>query len=382
MPRPKSHPPPPERGHALLNKQTPRVFIAATRQDEGKTTVALGLFHALKARFREIGYIKPVGQRCIDVNGMRIDEDSVLMERTYGVRVPIEDMSPLAIGKQFTRKFLASDATEGPLVERLRRAFDRAAWEKDFVIIEGSGHAGVGSVFGLSNARVAKILDSPAIIVTRGGIGDPIDDVSLSLALFEKHKARVIGVVFNKVLPDKIGTVREFAGRALVRMGIDLLGIIPAEPLLAQPNAAQIVRDIGATFLAGQEHGRRRIADIQFWTAPHGTSPARIPGTLIVCAAAASSASSLRADIAKSPDHAACVVFCDGETPRPDLLSGLAGMGIPCIGAPASPYDTAEAIRKMTIKTEPDDQDKIHVIQEIVEKYVDIDRMLKHCRRG
>lgn len=380
----KSRPPGPERSQPLLNRLTPRLFIAATRQDEGKTTVALGLFHALKNRFREIGYIKPVGQRCVDVNGLSIDEDSLLMERTYGVRVPIEDMSPLAIGKQFTRRFLASDATEHPLVERLHRAFDRAGWEKDFVIVEGSGHAGVGSVFGLSNARIAHILDCPAVIVTRGGIGDPVDDVSLSLALFEKHNARVIGVIFNKVLPDKIDVVREFAGRALRRMGVGLLGIIPAEPLLAQPTAAQVARDIGATFLAGQEHARRRIAAIQFWVGQHGPPSPKKAGALIVHAGSSSGAAPLLAAIERAGDsrEIACVVFCDGERPPDHVAPQLARLGVPSLAATTSAYETAEAIQRMTVKTEPDDQDKIRLIQHLVEKHVDIDRMLKHCRRA
>jgi BioD-like phosphotransacetylase family protein len=367
----------------LLNRQTPRVFVAATRQDEGKTTIALGLFHALKRRLREIGYIKPVGQRCIDVNGLSIDEDSVLMERTYGIRVPIEAMSPLAIGKQFTRKFLASDATEGPLVERLHRAFDRAAWEKDFVIVEGSGHAGVGSVFGLSNARVAQILDCPAIIVTRGGIGDPVDDVSLSLALFEKHRARVIGVIFNKVLPDKIDVVRDFAGRALKRMGVELLGILPADPLLAQPSVSLIAHEIGAAFLSGHASARRRIADLQFWIGPHDQPRPKKPDTLLVHVGPASGASSLVAKIVAggASAHAACILFCDGETPPPEITAQLDQLGIPCLATAASPHDAAEAVRRITVKTAPDDEDKIHIIQRLVENHVDIDRMLRHCRR-
>ena len=51
------------------------------------------------------------------------------------------------------------------------RAFDRAAYEKDYVIIEGTGHAGVGSVFNLSNAQVARRLNAKVIIVAAGGIG-------------------------------------------------------------------------------------------------------------------------------------------------------------------------------------------------------------------
>ena len=40
-----------------------KIFIAATMQNDGKTTVSLGLIAALKKRFERIGFIKPIGQR-------------------------------------------------------------------------------------------------------------------------------------------------------------------------------------------------------------------------------------------------------------------------------------------------------------------------------
>ncbi len=68
----------------MLNTTTPRVFIAATRQNDGKTTTSLGLLAMLQQRYPRIGYIKPVGQRFVLVEALKIDEDSVLMDQVYG----------------------------------------------------------------------------------------------------------------------------------------------------------------------------------------------------------------------------------------------------------------------------------------------------------
>ena len=67
------------------------------------------------------------------------------------------------------------------------------------VLIEGTGHAGVGAVIGLSNARVAEMLEAPVVIVSEGGVGRPIDEIVLNHALFERHRVRVLGAVVNKV---------------------------------------------------------------------------------------------------------------------------------------------------------------------------------------
>eukprot|EP00903_Cladosiphon_okamuranus_P012148 g11396.t1 len=39
------------------------LFIAATRQHVGKTTASLGIISGLKKRFKNVGFIKPVGQQ-------------------------------------------------------------------------------------------------------------------------------------------------------------------------------------------------------------------------------------------------------------------------------------------------------------------------------
>jgi BioD-like phosphotransacetylase family protein len=64
--------------------------------------------------------------------------------------------------------------------------------------------------------------------------------VALNMALFEKEGVEVVGVVLNKILPAKFEYVRDFARRGLARLGIELLGAIPDEPLLANATLGQI----------------------------------------------------------------------------------------------------------------------------------------------
>ena len=100
----------PDEQSALLvaprNKTTKRIFIAATRMNDGKTTTSLALFAALRGITEKVGFIKPVGQRFIVLDGHQIDEDSVLLNQTFNVMVPIQAMSPIAIHPNFTREYL------------------------------------------------------------------------------------------------------------------------------------------------------------------------------------------------------------------------------------------------------------------------------------
>src|SRR5688500_3995131 len=215
-----------------MNNTTPRVFIAATRQNDGKTTTSLGLLAALQKHYPRVGYIKPVGQRLVEIAEQKIDEDTVLMDQVYNLNCPLVEMSPIPIEPDFTRRYLET-SNYVTLVRKIQKAFDRVAWAKDFVMCEGSGHAGDGSVFDLSNARVAKTLGAKVIIVTQGGIGKPIDEVCLNQALFEREGVEIIGVILNKVVQDKVAYISDFVRRGLKRKGLELRGVLAQRHMCA-----------------------------------------------------------------------------------------------------------------------------------------------------
>jgi hypothetical protein len=364
-----------------MNTVTPRIFVAATQQNDGKTTTALGLFAALNRRVGRIGFIKPVGQRFVEVDGQQIDEDSLLIDQTFGVHVPLEAMSPIAVEPDFTRRYI-EQANNDFLVRRIRNSFDRAAWEKDFVIIEGTGHAGVGSVFDLSNARVASLLGSKVIIVTQGGIGKPIDEIALNKALFDQEGVEILGVILNKVLPEKLDYVTEFARRGLGRLGIDLLGVVPAEPLLANATLGQVCRTVNGSFLNGKTETRRRVKKVVIG-AMNSTHVMDYfdPGTLVVTPGDREdiilSALSTGGLTEKDGRVIAGLVLSGDLFPHQNLLELIKSSHLPVIASPFDSYTVASSIHSMTVKTLPGDDEKIDRIQTLIERHIEIDRLLE-----
>src|SRR5687768_8756913 len=115
--------------------------------NRGKTTVALGLMAALQDRGLDIGFIKPVGQRYAIVDGQPADEDAILMSAALGLTDPLSIMSPVHIPRGFTKSYIRGDVTPD-LPGRIRRSHSSLATIHDLLLVEGTGHAGVGSVVG------------------------------------------------------------------------------------------------------------------------------------------------------------------------------------------------------------------------------------------
>jgi BioD-like phosphotransacetylase family protein len=364
------------------NTDTKRVFVAATRMNDGKTTTCLGLFAALQSLYPRVGFIKPVGQRFINVQGHQVDEDSYLLDVIYNVHVPIESMSPVTIDGTFTRRFLKQpEAMLAELEDKICRAFDRVSWEKDFTLIEGTGHAGVGSVFDLSNARVAKLLNAKVIIVTPGGIGRPIDEIALNKALFDKAGVEVIGAILNKVDADKVPTIREYAGLGLQRLGVPLLGVLPIQRMLSRPSLTQIAEEIEGTWLNGQATAGKQRAERVVVGAMTAKSVVDylLPGVVIITPGdrddiILAAVSSARISGEKT---IAGLILTDDTPPHPKLLELLSQTEIPVIAAKGESYTITSKINNMTVKTQPQDTDKIPVIKRMITEHVDLERLLK-----
>lgn len=367
-----------------MNTSTPRLFIAATRQNEGKTTTSLGLASALQRHYRRIGYIKPVGQRFIEVETQKIDEDIILMDRVYRLNCPLVDMSPIAVDPEFTRKYLQESKYEA-LVQRIGAAFDRVAWEKDFVICEGSGHAGVGSVFDLSNARVAKLLRAKVIIVSQGGIGKPIDEVCLNHALFRQEKVEVIGVILNKVLPEKLEFINEFARKGLARQGLDLLGVLPLQPILSSPTLEVIREELRAEPLNRSAQYQNLVEEVVVGAMSVRSALSYFKrGVLVITPgdredillAAATTMSG------QGADGLAGIILTGGQRPSPSVMRVVESLPFPVLAIDAESYWVASKVHDLTVKTRPADTAKIGLIRDLISRHVDVERILATVEPG
>ena len=363
-------------------KSLNKIFIAATRQNDGKTTISLGLISAFKKRFKKVGFIKPVGQRYVLEDGYKADEDSVLIEKVCGMKSCLKDMSPVAIEKGFTERFIQK-GDSNKLVNDIICSFERIAKGKGLVIIEGTGHAGVGSVFGLSNAKVAKFLDAKVILVTSGGIGRPIDEIELNMALFEREGVEVIGVIVNKVILSKYKKIQRVIKLGLRKKGIDLLGVIPYKTVLSMPIIQHILDETDIELISKKVGMRNKIKNILVGAMkPHDALDYMENGSLLITPGDREDMlmTLLNAHLMKRPKKnisISGIVLTGGIVPNRKIMLLIENAKIPVLLSREHTYATASKIHDIAIKIMPEDKEKTEEAARLIEKYVDIDKILK-----
>jgi BioD-like phosphotransacetylase family protein len=248
----------------------------------------------------------------------------------------------------------------------------------DFLINEGAGHSGVGSVLGLSNARIARLLDAPVLMVTGGGIGNVNDSAYLNLALFEQEGADVRAILVNKIIPEKRDMTLDYLRRAFQQKSFQVLGGFNYQPVLANPTLRRIAKVLDLPL-----QGNKRAAS-------------SIVHHLQICAASTQRVTELLQDsslliVTSSRDELLVTMANLYQLPEyREKIVGLAIPGVAPVGRTTQlildrsniPYVRADTIHTTELyqiltddvsKTTAEDTEKISLIRTLAEKRINFD---------
>jgi BioD-like phosphotransacetylase family protein len=361
-----------------------RVYIGATRQNDGKTITCLGLISALKRRLNKVGYIKPVGQRYVEIDGAKIDEDALLVKTVYELEGKLGDMSPIAIPRHFTEDYIDSPNRDY-LMSKVTAAFERVEAGKDIVVVEGTGHAGVGSVFDMSNGDVSALLGCKVVIISSGGIGRPIDEIMLNKAMFDSAGVTILGAIVNKVDEAKFDKVKSYVQRGLERKGIDLLGVMPYRPLLSSPTVEQLLDDIEGKLVSGHRGLHNTVEKMVIGAMPpHQALDYFTRGTLLITPGTREDLIlTAMSSCLLGSSHNPCVagmILTGGTPPQPNIMELVEKTAIPIILVEEDTYTVASRIAKLIVKIRPGDFEKIGAAEAMVDEFVDVDRLIEKLR--
>lgn len=345
------------------------IFIGATGQNVGKTTLCLGILSGLKKRYRSVGFIKPVGQQHEEVeNGILVDKDVVLFKKQFHLESDWKTMSPVLIPPGFTRDYLNGDFSTDEMEKAVVSAFQKISSENEITIVEGTGHVGVGSIINMSNAKVAAMLGIEMIIIASAGLGSSFDELTLNIALCEELGVKIKGVILNRVHQDKREMILEYMPKALDRWGIPLLGVIPFSPYLNAPSMADFEISFNTKMISGLDQKYRHFADVRLvaGSVEHFENDFN-PEELVITPAS-------REDIVEKgltligAGKRLGFLLTSRHPPTESLIAKLKEHNVPALYAPQCSYDAMKRIVSLISKTRIDDRQKVEQAIELVEE--------------
>ena len=353
------------------------IFIAATGQHVGKTTLCLGIIAGLKKRFPTVGFIKPVGQQHIQIDpSIIVDKDADLFKKHFNLQTDWKDMSPVIIPSGFTRDYIDQKMTEESLLNTIRTSFRKVSSSNAFTVVEGTGHVGVGSIVNLNNAKVASELGLDMVIIASGGLGSSHDELALNIAMCQQYHVKIRGVILNRVIENKRSMIEKYFPRSLEKWGIPLIGCIPYNEFLDKPT----IRDFKALFdtqlISGKEHHYRHFVSFRLIAGSLESFKQEMnPNELIITPATRDDIVQASIDryLTEKEGFKGGIILTGRHPPSQNTLTALASTDIPALYAPLCSFDAMKKITSYIAKIRTKDLPKIERAIQLVEENIDFD---------
>lgn len=347
------------------------IFIAATGQNVGKTTICLGLISGLKKKFPRLGFMKPVGQQHETVaSGLRVDKDVVLFKEYFNLENRYEDMSPVIFPSGFTKEYLDGKVDENVLKSKVISSFNTISSQNDFTVVEGTGHIGVGSIVNLNNADVASLLGLDVVLIAKGGLGSAFDELALNKMMCDRLGIRLKGVILNKVLEEKKEMITHYIQKALKKWDVPLIGCISYNKFLNTPSMEDFETLFNTKMLSGENFHYRHFEMIRLVATSLETFiELTIPNQLIVTPATREdiilALIELRRNGKEEPLHG--LILTGRYPPSEILIEKLKKAEIPSLYAAKTSYDAMRMITSFTAKIRKEDTSKVEKAIQLVE---------------
>lgn len=230
------------------------ILVANISGSHGTSPIILGLFEYFQRQTPDVGYFIPIAKPKSEVDTISARVDLVRTE--FNLKDSPESMQ--GVLKSEAQDLLAKGKTY-ELTERIWAKFSEYKRGKSMVLLEGASITGLSNEVEL-NARLAADLDSPLLMVfdvmsdleTTAAEILPRVQIAKSIAVNKCH-ADIAGLILNRVPSAKIDTISEEMEFAAKQKGCAFAGAIPSDYLLQSPRLNEIVKNLNAQFLFGEE---------------------------------------------------------------------------------------------------------------------------------
>lgn len=366
-------------------ERKPSIFIAATGQNEGKTTSCLGILSGLLKRFNRVGFMKPVGQEHVTTeSGQKVDKDVVLFKKRFNLPTDYKIMNPVLFDRGYTKRCIDGEFPSETLKEQILSAYETLSQESDCIVVEGTGHVGVGAVAGLSNADVAKLLDLNMILVTSAGIGSTYDAITLNKALCDQKGNLLKGVIINRLLENKRESTVHYTEKALKAMGLSLLGTVAFDRSLTTFCMKDFETLFSVPILSGQKHQMRHFDTTRLVATSVETYQKLIINRQLIITPSTREdiiVATLRAywnQKLKDPESTleTGFIFTGSIPPSSRMIDQLKKAEVPALYSKMSSFNAMKKITRFTAKLQIEDTRKVSEAISLMESNIDFDLLI------
>ncbi|MGB3345095.1 MAG: phosphate acetyltransferase [Aequorivita sp.] len=354
------------------------IYIATTEPDSGKSIVSLGLMQSLLGRAARVGYFRPIID---DFKPGEIDNHINTVSTYFNLDIKFEDAYAFS-RSEVIRKI--NENKEGEIISRIIGKYKALEERFDFVLIEGTGFTGEGSIREFDiNVLIAKNLGVPAIILA-SGIGKTLEEfvgnLQMAFDSFKEKGVEVLAVIANKVEPqNQVMVVTELEKYLPSKV---IVGAIPLNPLLANPSIKEIVETLDAKVLFGgsfinNQAGNYSVGAMQL----HNYLLHLKENALVITPGDRADIilGALQANISDNYPTISGIVLTAGLVPEDSIIKLIEGLSdvVPIISVQGGTFSVTNSLGSIKSQIYAENTEKITTSIQDFEKHIKVDALIE-----
>lgn len=354
------------------------IYITTIEPNSGKSIVSLGLMQLLLGKAAKVGYFRPIID---DFEQGEIDNHINTVTTHFNLDLKFEEAFAYTRSEVISKK---NEDKDDEIFSKIIEKYKAIEERFDFVLIEGTSFTGEGSIIEFDiNIIIAKNLGVPAIILA-SGVGKTMEELVRSLQIaydsFRDKGVEVLSVIANKVESENQELVESELKRNLPSQVI--VSAIPLNPVLANPSIKEIVEELDAKVLFGENHINNQAGyfSVGAMQLRNYLTHIKENGLVITPGDRADIIlGSLQANISANYPTISGIILTGGlvpENPIIKLIEGLSGV-VPVISVKEGTYAITNKIGAIKSQIYAQNTQKITTSIKDFEKHVQVDALVE-----
>jgi len=341
------------------------IVVTSLRNSTGKTSTIVGLVETLQ---KQVGYMKPLGDRLLYSKKRLWDYDAALMTGLYSMKVQPDDMS---IGFDHSKlRFMYNQDT---IRAKLSEMAETLGAGRDLLIVEAGKSISYGTSVHLDALSLAQYLGGKVVFVISGDDDTILDDIMFVRRSVDMKDIRVAGIIVNKV--HNVDDFKETYLPEIRQTGLNVLGVLPYQSELTYFSLRYLADKLFAKVLNAEANLDRKVKNI-FIGAMSGNVAVQKPlfkkeDKLIITGGD-------RSDmiLAALNHNAAGIILTNNILPPSNIIAKAEESGMPMLLVTPDTYQVARQIDRLEPLLTREAADKVDLLKNMVKAHVNIDVLL------
>jgi len=346
------------------------MLISSIDEYSGKSGFIMALGLILKEKGYKVGYFKPIGMGKY-IGDRLVDEDALAVAETLKLDESIDEICPVIVDKPYVEFIISTDHIK--LKRNILEAFERVKQDKDILLVEGSFHYELGRALGLCDMSMVSLLDLNDLMIVKFTDDSVIDKL---LSAKSKFGEKLKMAIFNQVSGYKRSYLESLAESLLRKNGIEIVGMIPKDSLLAGVFLSEITSALGGRYLVKPE--KDCIIEQLLVGAMSPQSALEYFRKARNCAIITGGDRSDLIMLALEIPNVRCLILTGNLEPPSIVIGKAEEKEIPMVVVPEDTLTTVEKIESIFGKVRIRGEEKIKRIRELVESFVNLDRLMEY----